>query len=352
MSVTNPLYKNPAAGDHRALDHDGPLAGRQAWVITDGAAGLVVQARGLAEALGLQTKFLQIAPRGIWKTLAPWAPVSPSERFGQSGSQFAPPWPDVAIASGRLAIPYIRALHRKAGLATYTIILQDPKASPKSADLIWVPAHDKRRGANVITTPTSPHSFGPKRLAALRAEMPTEIAALPGPRVAVILGGRTKTYPFPEADHNYLSGALASLGRLGASFMITPSRRSHPALIDAVVRATDGFPRLLWDGEGDNPYPNFLAHADVFVVTGDSTNMCGEAAATGRPIYVFEPAGGSAKFQRFHEGLQALGATRPLPEQINELETWSYQPLDSTRVIADEIEKRFAQRQANLSGSL
>ena len=36
------------------------------------------------------------------------------------------------------------------------------------SDLIWVPEHDLRRGPNVMTTPTAPHSFTPARLAALR----------------------------------------------------------------------------------------------------------------------------------------------------------------------------------------
>ena len=73
--------------------------------------------------------------------------------------------------------------------------------------------------------------------------------------------------------------------------MITPSRRTHQRLIAAVDAATAGAPRILWDGTGDNPYPDFLAHADALIVTADSVNMTGEACATGRPVYVFEPSG-------------------------------------------------------------
>ena len=69
-----------------------------------------------------------VSPRGIWKTLAPWGPVDPSERFGTSSSQFRPPWPDFAVAIGRVTIPYIRKLKALAGLGTYTIILLDPQS--------------------------------------------------------------------------------------------------------------------------------------------------------------------------------------------------------------------------------
>ncbi len=59
-----------------------------------------------------------------------WPPggrSDPAERFGTSSSQFRPPWPDFAVAIGRVTIPYIRKLKALAGLGTYTIILLDPQ---------------------------------------------------------------------------------------------------------------------------------------------------------------------------------------------------------------------------------
>lgn len=321
-----------------------PLTGLKAWLITDGKAGMDVQVRGVADALGLDAVMKHVAPSGAYKFLSPYAPVARREKFGAASSLFSPPWPDVAIATGRLAIPYLRALRRRAGLATYTLVLQDPKTSAGTADLIWVPQHDKRRGANVITTLTAPHSFTPQRFAALRAHVPPAIAALPHPRIAVILGGKNGIYKFTDACDDRLQASLASLARLGASFMITPSRRTHPRLIAKVDQATAGAPRILWTGGGPNPYPDFLAHADALVVTADSVNMCGEAAATGKPVYVFQPSGGSPKFDRFHAALVAHGAVRPLPASIESLDTWTYEPLDAAKLIAAEIEKRYQRR--------
>lgn len=326
-----------------------PLAGLRAWLITDDKAGMQVQARGVAEALGLDWELKEVAPRGIWRFAAPYGPPDPRDGFAPGGN-LAPPWPDVAIATGRLSIPYVRALKRLAGVGTFTVVLQDPKTLASTADLIWVPEHDRRRGANVITTLTAPHSFSDLRLDSLRASVPSTIAGLPGPRVAVILGGKNAVYKFTDADDDRLEASLASIARLGASFMITPSRRSHQRLIRAVERATQGAPRFLWDGTGDNPYPAFLAHADYFVVTGDSVNMTGEPLATGRPVYVFEPSGGSAKFRRFHESLRRYGATRSLPAEVKNLEEWSYQPLDSAVEIAVAIEQRLGRRRGMLAG--
>ncbi len=331
---------------------DGCLNGAKGWLITDGKAGMLTQAKGIADALGLDTMLRTVAPRGIWKMMAPWGPVSPFERFGSRGSQFAPPWPDVAIAVGRASIPYIKALRRKAGPGCFTVVLQDPRSGANTADLIWVPDHDKLRGPNVISTVISPHGFTLPHLETLRRHSAPAIDALPKPHVALILGGRNRAYHFTPEDDARLAGALESVAELGASFLITASRRSHGELIATVDRATSGAPRILWRSEADgpNPYADFLARADWFIVTADSVNMTGEVCATGRPIYVFFPSGGSAKFDNFHDSLMHYGATRALPDHLDQLESWTYEPIVSAEIIAHEIERRYLKRRRMLPG--
>ena len=165
----------------------------------------------------------------------------------------------------------------------------------------------------------------------------------------MILGGKNAVYKFTLQDDQRFADGLASLADAaggGASFMITSSRRTHARLLDAVLDATSKFQRIVYSGDGPNPYPDFLANADIVVVTADSVNMVGEATATGKPVYVFEPSGGSAKFTRFHEALRHYGATRPLPETVKTLPDWHYEPLDSAASIAREIEARWLRRSA------
>lgn len=327
-----------------------PLSGRTGWIISDGKAGNDVQAHGVFDAMGLAVEVKPVSPSGVWYAFSPWIGVDPAVRFGRPGSLFAPPWPDFAISVGRLTIPYLRRLKRQAGAHTFTIVLQDPKTTSRAADLFWVPEHDRRRGSNVITTLTSPHGYTPRRLAQLRRQMPPAIAALPAPRVAVSLGGPNGDYSYPRSVLDNLAGALRSLGTLGAGLMITPSRRTPADITRFVRQATEGLPRVFWDGDGPNPYAHFLAHADAFVVPADSVNMTGEPCATGKPVYVFEPRGGSAKFARFHAALARHGATRPLPARFEQLETWSYPPLSSATDIAMEIAQRWSRRRHALGG--
>ena len=86
-----------------------------------------------------------------------------------------------------------------------------------------------------------------------------------------------------------------------------------------------------------------------FIVTADSVNMAGEAAATGKPIHIFTPSGGSGKFARFHAGLAACGATRELSAE-GLSETWTYVPLNSAPQIAAEILRRMQIRGRLLPG--
>lgn len=340
MAYVTDVNPMPASGSPRRLC---------AWIISDGKAGHELQMLGVADALGADAVVKRITPSGPFRFTSPWGPVAPRERFGKPGSEFCPPWPDIALATGRLTTPYIRALKRRAGLKTFTVILLDPKVSASAADLFWVPEHDARRGANVIATLTSPHRYSPERLADLRATIPDEIASLPQPRIAVLLGGPNGVYTYSADDMTRLSAVLAHAAASGASLMITPSRRTPPELLAAIDQATVAAPRILWDGSGGNPYPAFLAHADAFIVTADSVNMAGEAAATGKPIHIFTPSGGSQKFTRFHAALNTLGATRACPTS-SRFETWSYPPQHSAQVIADEIQRRMAIRTKLLPG--
>ena len=323
---------------------------RSAWVFSDGKAGHEAQCLGVVEALGLSAEVKRVNLSGIYKLMAPWGPLPAGEGMGVRGGPLGPPWPAFAFATGRTTIPYIRALRRRAGLQTYTVILMDPKTSQNSADLIWVPEHDRRRGPNVVTTLTAPHRFSPARLDALKADILPEIAALPVPRIACLIGGPNGDYRYTDADEDRLVHSLRALAESGAGLMITASRRTPDRLTAHLREAIVGKPGFFWNGEGQNPYPDFLAHADAFVITADSVSMTCEAAATGRPIFLFTPSGGSPKFDRFHAALAAYGATRPLPAAGEPVSFWTYKPLHSAETIAAEIRRRWLKRAAMLPG--
>ncbi len=109
------------------------------------------------------------------------------------------------------------------------------------------------------------------------------------------------------------------------------SRRTPPALDAALQEVFARHGGWWWDGTGENPYVALLAHADAIVTTADSTNMIGEATATGAPILVFEPHGGHGKLAKFLEALKRQGMVHHFDGQ---LAGERYAPVDATREIA------------------
>lgn len=321
------------------------LPAARAWLITDGKAGHETQAQGVAEALGVDYVWHRVAPKGLARLLSPWGPA-PADFI------CAPPWPAIAIGVGRTAMPALRRLHRMAGPATFTVALQDPRTSARIADLIWVPEHDRRRGPNVITTLTPPHRFTPAKLAMIAAEPDAAIDALPVPRVMVAVGGSSKVWKFTGADIQRLLAAIASVAAAGASLMITTSRRTPRDLVERLGSGVAGGQHILYTGEGDNPYARFLAKADAIIVTADSVSMTGEAVATGRPVYVFRPSGGSEKFVRFHDALEACGATRRLEAAARLDLDWGHPPILAAETIAQAIKARIRNRSRYLAGQM
>jgi uncharacterized protein len=310
------------------------LSDLSAWVLTDGKAGDEQQCLGLAEALGLAPTLRRVAPRPPFVWLMPWGPIDPREAPGRPGSPIAPPFPDLAIASGRRAAPYLRALKRASDGRTFTVFLKDPRAGRGTADLLWAPAHDRLAGDNVVSTPTAPHRVSAARLAAARADPDPRLAALPRPRAGVLVGGPSRHHRYLDEDVARLLGNLTRLAGSGVALMITASRRTPEPLRDGLARLAREHGGFFWSGEGDNPYLSILALADAVVVTADSHNMVGEAAATGAPVLVFEPSGGHPKLTAFLKGLEAHGAVKPFRGR---LEAFAYEPLDSTPIVAAAV---------------
>lgn len=315
------------------------------WILTDGKAGDEVQCLGVAERLGAVPDRRVVAPRRPWSWLMPHGPIDPREAPGRPGSPLEPPFPDIAIASGRRAVAYLRALRAASNGRTFTVFLKDPRTGTGAADLIWVPEHDRLRGDNVLVSVTSPHRISPERLAAARTSPPPEIAGLPRPRAAVIVGGDSRHHRFRPEDIALFAGRLDELAGSGVALLGTGSRRTPAALAIAVQEVFVRHGGWWWDGSGDNPYVALLANADVVIVTADSANMVGEAAATGRPVLVFEPGGGHRKLRRSLDALGARGIVHPFEGR---LAGSPYPPLDATGVIAAAVRAGWLEHRARM----
>lgn len=315
------------------------------WVISDGKAGMEVQCRGLAEALGFDPVVKRIVVRRPWRWIPPLLISDPLARTDSTADSLDPPWPDVLIASGRQTVALSIAMRRQSGGRTFTIQVQNPAVDPANFDMVVAPRHDRLTAANVVATTGGLNLVTESRLAAAVAQLGARYAHLPHPRVAVLIGGSSKAHSLTEAATRRLAGQLADLARHeGAGLMVTPSRRTGAPNIAILRQTLSGLSAEIWDGTGENPYYAFLALADSILVTSDSVNMVSEAATTGKPVFTVDLDGGSRKFHRFHAALRTEGITRPFTGTLTH---WTYPPLRDTQHAAAEIRRRMAARHEN-----
>lgn len=309
-----------------------PLTG---WSLTAGGAGHEIQCLGILEALGIAPVIKRVSPNKLYRAMAPWGPAAPD-------ASIAAPWPDVLVVSGRQSIPYARMIRRRSRGHTVTVVLQSPGAPASWFDLVWVPEHDRLRGNNVIATLTSPHRLTAERLAADAGTHAAEVAHLPRPLVAVLVGGASGAYTFSSREARKLADDLAAFARAhGCGLLVTPSRRTGHGKIAILKERLADVPAVVWDLTGENPYFAYMGMAEAFIVTCDSVNMLGEAAFTGKPIYAYPFPGGTPKFEQFQEALVNYGAVRWFDGGF---ERWTYRPLDATTQIAEAVRQLLANR--------
>lgn len=311
-----------------------------ALIITDGKMGDLAQCRGVAEALGASTREIVVAPGKIAALLGR---ISKDQAFAEALAAIDKA-PSVVLASGRRAAPYLKSVKAKWGHETLTVFLKDPRTGASSADLIWVPTHDRLRGSNVITTHTGPHGHTAQRRAKAGSALRAQLARYPRPWLGVLLGGAAKKVTYEQATIDRLVWAIETAGKNAGSILVTPSRRTPTEVIDAL--ATVHRHTWIWDGNPlantlANPYPGMLGACDAFLVTGDSHNMVSEALSTGKHTMVFRPSGLPKKFIHFLDAMEAEGAvTPPGPAQFDRVQD----PIDATPYIASAIAERLKRR--------
>jgi uncharacterized protein len=307
--------------------------------MTTGKAGLVSQAVGLAQAIGIPFTIKTVHLHAPWS----WLPGDWAARLGLLGSLdpadgITPPWPDLLISCGGRSGAVAIAIKRASRGRSFTVCIQDPRVPAAYFDMVVPPEHDGLHGRNVYPSRGALHKLTREALAEAAQRFQESFSAIHKPFVAVLIGGKSRAYDLTPRHMRELASQLKTLARnQGAGLVITTSRRTgaeNEAILREALSDTDAW---IWDGKGDNPYLAMMALADYIIVTEDSVSMVSEACYTGKPVYVASLGGGSRRFRQFHRSMQASGFTRPFTGQ---LETWSYEPLDENRRIAGIVREK------------
>ena len=320
------------------------------WVVSDGRTGIENQALGLAEAIQRLFPAVITVKHIRWQAAfdrwpsalkAAWMLDPSSDPVTPAPGEV---WPDIWIATGRATLPLSASVRHRSEGRTLVVQTQDPRWRNGAYDLIVAPAHDRIEGSNVLSITGSPHRVTAERLAEGAAAFTGPLAGLPQPRVAALIGGRSRAFDLTEAHAGALADQIASaVEAAGGSLMLTFSRRTPEAAKAAMTARLSHLPGLIWDGTGPNPYFAFLHFADHVLVTGDSANMAAEAASTGKPVHILPmiPLKTADKFSRLHADLRERGAARPFDGSLN---AWRYEPLAETDRAARAVLERVRAR--------
>lgn len=229
-----------------------------------------------------------------------------------------------------------------------TVHLQIPRA--EVYDLVMVSSH--RWSESFVNRPNYhmmvgvPHQVTPERLAPLRQPARARYCPDGGALAAVFVGGSNGAYDYDATSLNSLVDSVHSLVGQGWKVLLTASPRSDRNTMRTLL-SLRGKHVEVWDFTSKNPYLDYLAAADAFLIPKDSVTMPCEALTTGRPVYTLDltpvPGEKFAKFERFHDEFQNMHKlTRPFE---GHLAPYAYTALNETERLAGLVQTALIQHQ-------
>jgi len=295
-----------------------PRAGDNAQVlaVTD-ALGLPFETRRFANHSGAIALNLLVGPA---------AARSRVERV----DTMTPPWPDLLLAAGTQSEPIsadLRQAMARDGHRARHVFLGRPWMHPDNYDLVvTTPQYSVPPAANVMEIDLPLHRVTAATVAQEAALWAPNVAELPEPRIAVLVGGAINRYLMDGRTAMRIArevGAYAA--QRGGSLLILGSYRT-PAAAMRMLTENLAVPATVFDWQRarreGNPYLGFLGLAAEIVVTGDSMTMLAEACATGKPVFIFDLGEGRYAMRRTPPAMPMPSPAGP-PPLGSRLKAWA-----------------------------
>ena len=311
--------------------------------VSDGRRGIENQALGLAEAVARQAGDGAEVLTHVLDHGSVFAALPPSLQLARRDDFGLPPNADLVIGCGRQGVAPLIALQR-AGAPAFTVFVQDPRTDPSRFDLVVAPEHDRLDGPFVEPMIGSPNRVTEDAIVVGTLSEHERLSRLPMPRAALMIGGDSRQHRMDAAavtDHLH---AARTLREMGYSLLVTTSRRTPDAAVEAWEELAGGAEHV-WlhtpDTDAPNPYFAFLGGADILLVTEDSTNMLTEAATTGKPVFRLPMGGQPGKFAQLYDRLAARCHVR---RWDGDPSAPAYEPLRETERVAARVIERMRAR--------
>ena len=313
-----------------------------AWLLTEGAHGMISQVEGLAKALNANYQHKKIIYNSFWNFFPPALSPKKSIVFNFEeiiNEKTEIQRPALLISCGRKSvIPSIvlkSFLEKKNNKKIFNIHIQDPKISPINFDFIITPEHDSLKGENIIKSKGAIHYISNEEIEIARQNTKSKNS------VTVVLGGPNQYYSFSLEE---LKAIFHRIDRFFSDTVdevkIIASRRTPEEVINFLKEKYLNNSKIVVDSSlSRQNYVEALAEAKKIIMTSDSISMISEAATTGTPIYLaqLKAKKNDYRFNKFVELFKSLNITKDL--DTNE-EHWTYDKLYETKRIAEMLKTK------------
>ena len=303
-------------------------------LLTEGLHGMISQVEGLAKALDLDYFHEKIELHNPWNLLPPsFTPIKKFVFKNQINKDF-----DVIISCGRKSIIPSIFLKKNSNKKIVNIHIQNPKVSPKYFDFVIAPDHDSIHRSNVIISKGAIHYLTINEIEEAKDYLENKIEKEKDV-LTLILGGPTKYYKYSNDNIIQIFSKInKQILEKNLQLIVIPSNRT-PEKIIQFAKEYFGKNQLIVDTVDKQAYLSSLALAKYIIVTCDSSSMISEAALTGKPLYIgmLPSLKNDHRFKKFRNLFKELNIIRELGDN---LEIWSYEKLDETNRIAQEIKKK------------
>lgn len=299
------------------------------WTVSESKIGTSSQCLAVA-------KFL--SPRPSERTFEPnrnWRRVFDGPLFVRWEKE-----PNLVISCGFRAEKRVMKIKQTYRSRPFTVHLQEPLKP--GYDLVFVSRHGWR--PEFDARPNYHQMLGvPHRFSAAfwdnHRHAARSIYAPNGEKVVtVFLGGSNGAYVYDDASHRNIAHTVKELAGRGWRVLISVSRRSSAETLAALLPLNSSSVTV-WDRISANPFIDYVAAADAFLIAKDSVTMPCEALSTGRPVYALDLTAAQGeryqKFEQYHHDLQAnLNLTR---RYEGSLDAYDYEPPAEAERISNII---------------
>ena len=291
------------------------------WVLTDDHPGNTTQSLGLANALGWPYEVKALRFTWLVHLHDFLFGIFGATRLGLQRTRSAVltrPWPDLVITTGWRSAHIARWIKKQS--RDHTRLVQMGRKGTHVAQLYDLAIScryfrlppDRRR----IETLVPLTGVSSEQLSQAAERWRNLFGAAPRPRIALFVGGTSYACRFDEKTAYRLGAEVRSFAHAtGGSVFATTSRRTGSQPTVALKKGLgDSCYLHEWrPNQSENPYLAYLASADILIVTGESESMLAEAAATGKPVFIYPlPEAQLDPWTRFKEWIVARGEKQRL----------------------------------------